>query len=81
MELMLKLPTMLPTVVLLSLNWIVSFHRNPSLKDGGNNRAWSGVVVLHPSTRKDGFQVSRRSGYRAGPRWAQRRLESGLGSL
>jgi hypothetical protein len=62
MELMLELPTMLPTVVLLTLTWIVSFHRNPSLKDGGNNRAWSGVVVVLPCKRKDSFQVSRRSG-------------------
>ena len=31
MELMLKLPTMPPTVVLLTLTWIVSFRRNSLL--------------------------------------------------
>ena len=61
MELLLKLPTMPPTVVLLTLTWIVSFRRNPSLMDGGNSRAWSGVVVILPRTRKDDYQVSRRS--------------------
>ena len=55
---MLNLPTMPPTVVLLTLTKIVSSRRNPSLKDGGNNRAWSGVVVVLPCTRKDGFKCS-----------------------
>jgi hypothetical protein len=50
MELLLKLPTMPPTVVLLTLTWIVSFRRNPSLMDGGNSRAWSGVVVILPGS-------------------------------